>query len=255
MPEKLLVINSKDRIRGTNSDFTVQFNDSVSQEVLRVLVKDIFIPNQFYNITELNNTFEYIQGISFFPVNFTIDPGQYNIITLMFALKEKLDNLLIDGAIVTITKNDATHKLTFTLSGAVNPVNNQWGISYPNTTMREIIGYTVASPSTSTTIVMPSSWNLNPLQYVQVHSQDLASDHGMDAGSNTTIALLETVSLVETGFGGVAHRQNNDDELSEILYDDQRQLNQITIRLRDSEGQLLTLPGNHYVTIIVKAYY
>ena len=34
--EKLLIINSKDRNEGTNGDFTVLFNDSSCQQVLKV---------------------------------------------------------------------------------------------------------------------------------------------------------------------------------------------------------------------------
>ena len=48
--EKLFIINSRDKISGSNTDFTVQFNDSIAQEVLKIIVKEVYIPNQFYNV-------------------------------------------------------------------------------------------------------------------------------------------------------------------------------------------------------------
>ena len=252
MPEKVLVINSRDKILGTNTNFTVQFQDSISQEILRILIKDVFVPNQFYNIDSSNNYIEYKQGIGLVNFNDTITPGQYNIDQLILALETKINAQLTGGAVTTITKNELTNQLIFTTAGAA-PVNNN--LQFIDTsTIKEVLGFNETTVSSDVN-TMPYAWNFNPLQYVNIHSQQLASDHGMDAGSNTTIALLETVSLVETPFGGVAHRQNNDDELAEIIYDDQRTLNQISIKVRNSDGRLLELPENHHITIIVKAYF
>jgi hypothetical protein len=117
-----------------------------------------------------------------------------------------------------------------------------------------LIGFDATIPETNI-LNMPYPWNLNQLQYVQVHSPELASTHGMDAGANTTINLLETVSLNSAGFGGVAYKQANDDELHEIIYDDQRVIQQVRIKLRDSDGNILSLPDNHHCTIMVKAYF
>lgn len=254
--EKLLVINSNDKIFGTNTDFTVQFNDSISQEVLKIIVKEVYIPNQFYNVEDdgkrKNNTIILNQN-GFGEVKATIPEGQYNIDSLIVALKTAIDAVLVDGAIVTITKNNTTNKLTFTMTGAVTPANNN--VSFVDTSLiKSLIGFDATIPQ-ATVLNMPYPWNLNELQFVQVHSPELASAHGLDAGSNTTINLLETVSMTSTGFGGVAYKQSNDDELHEILYDDQRVLQQIRIKLRDSDGNILSLPPNHHCTIIVKAYF
>ena len=254
--EKLIVINSRDKISGSNTDFTVQFNDSLSQEVLKIVVKEIFIPNQFYNIENdgkrKNNTLILNQnGLG--EVGITVTEGQYNIDSLMVALKTAIDAVLVDGAIVTITKNNTTNKLTFTFTGSVTPANNN--VSFVSTSLlKSLMGFedTIVQ---QTILSMPYPWNLNQLQYVQIHSPELASAHGMDASANTTINLLETLSLTFAGFGGVAYKQSNDDELHEILYDDQRVLQQIRIKLRDSDGNILSLPPNHHCTIIVKAYF
>jgi hypothetical protein len=254
--EKIIVINSRDKISGTNSNFTVQFNDSISQEVVKIIVKEVYIPNQFYNVENdgkrKNNTLVLNQNGAG-NVTVTIAEGQYNIDTLITSLKAAIDLVLIDNAIVTITKNTLTNKLTFTFSGATAPANNN--VSFVDTSLiKSLIGFDATIPETNI-LNMPYSWNLNQLQYVQVHSPELASTHGMDAGANTTINLLETVSLNSAGFGGVAYKQANDDELHEIIYDDQRVIQQVRIKLRDSDGNILTLPDNHHCTIMVKAYF
>jgi hypothetical protein len=249
--EKIIVINSRDKISGTNSNFRVQFQDSISQEVLKILVKDVFVPNQFYNVDADNNTLDLNQN-SLGVVQAIVPAGQYNIDSLIVALKTAIDAVLIGSVTVTITKNTNTNQLTFTFAGGL-PANDN--VSFVDTsTIKELIGFNVTIPENNT-LTMPNPWNLNPLQYVQIHSQALASNHGLDGGANTTIGLLETVSLTETAFGGVAHRQSNDDELCEVIYDDQRPLNIIDIKLRNASGKILTLPDNHHVTIMVKAYF
>ena len=249
--EKIIVINSRDKISGTNSNFRVQFQDSISQEVLKILVKDVFVPNQFYNVDADNNTLDLNQN-SLGLVQAIVTPGQYNIDELIVALKTAIDAVLIGGVMVAITKNTNTNQLTFTFTGGV-PANDN--VSFVDTsTIKELIGFTTTIPENAV-VTMPNPWNLNPLQYVQIHSQALASNHGMDGGANTSIGLLETVSLNETAFGGVAHRKNDDDELSEIIYDDQRPLNIIDIKIRNASGKILTLPDNHHISIMVKAYF
>ena len=252
MQSKRLVINSRDKQTGTNTNFTVQFNDNITQSVVKIQVLDVFIPNQFYNIDSSNNYIEYKQGINLVNFNDTITPGQYNIDQLITALETKINAQLTGGAATTITKNEFTNQLTFTTAGAV-PVNNQLQL-IDTSTIKEILGFEQTTGSLDI-LTLPFAWNLNPLQYVQVHSQDLASSNGLDGGASATISLLETVSLVETPYGGVAHYEALDSELVEIIYDDVRVLNQIRIKLRNASGRLLELPDNHHVTIIVKAYY
>jgi hypothetical protein len=71
---------------------------------------------------------------------------------------------------------------------------------------------------------MDTVFNLKGVEIVQVHSPEIGEMHGLDAGSTGYISLLETVSLATTPFGSVAHRQNNDDELAMILYEQPKNL-------------------------------
>jgi hypothetical protein len=245
--EKFIVINSKDRnllLGGqTNSDFTVSYKDNDCQQVLKCVVKDVFIPNQFYNITDDNNKLRVLGGSMGLPEDAVVVAGQYNIDQLISALTIAIDNLLVTDSVV-ITKNTITNILTFTTTSGL--------LLSASSSMSPVIGLT-SSPS-GNVIVMDEPWNLNDLQFVQVHSNAVGSAHGLDA-SRGIISLIETVSMVETPFGAVAHRQNNDDIISEILYDQPRNMFNIDIRLRDQDGKLLSLPSNHNCTVILKIYF
>lgn len=244
--EKFIVVNSKDRnllLGGqTNSDFTVSYKDNDLQQVLKCIVKDVFIPNQFYNINENNNQLRILGGNMGLPEDITITPGQYNIDQLIDALKTAIDNELVTDS-VTITKNTITNILTLTTSA---------NLVITLSSLCPVLGITQSLNGTVNVAQVP--WNLNDLQFVQVHSNAVGSAHGIDA-SRGIISLIETVPLTETPFGAVAHRQNNDDVLSEILYDQPRNMFNIDIRLRDQDGVLLSLPENHNCTVILKIYF
>jgi hypothetical protein len=245
--EKFIVVNSKDRnllLGGqTNSDFTVSYKDNDCQQVLKSVVKDVFIPNQFYNITVDNNKLRILGGSMGLPLDATITPGQYNIDQLISALTIAIDNLLVTDNVV-ITKDTITNILTFTTTANLT--------IYSTSSMVPVLGIT--DTLNGVINVSQEPWNLNDLQFVQVHSNAIGYSHGLDA-SRGIISLIETVSLVETPFGAVAHRQNNDDVISEILYDQPRNMFNIDIRLRDQDGKLLSLPSNHNCTVILKIYF
>lgn len=255
--EKILVINSKDKQSGTNGNFTVQFNDSACQQVQKVLVKEIFVPNVFYNISDdgnrTNNTLTLSQnGLA--NITVTIPEGQYNIDLLMTELKNAIDTVLIDGAIVTVTRSSTTFKLTFTFSGAGTAANNNVQFFVAGSTISKVIGLENDSVN-GTVLLMDNIYNLVGSEYVQVHSPQVGEIHGLDAGASGYISLVDTISLAETPFGGTAYKQNNDDELSEILYEQPKNLSRVSIVLRDEQGNKLSLPDNTNCSIMLKIYF
>jgi hypothetical protein len=255
--EKILVINSKDKQSGTNGDFTVQFNDSSCQQVQKVLVKEIFVPNVFYNISDdgkrTNNTLTLSQnGLA--NITVTIPEGQYNIDLLMVELKNAIDTVLIDGAIVTVTRSSTTFKLTFTFSGAGTPANNNVQFFVAGSTIANVIGLENDTVN-GTVLIMDNIYNLVGSEYVQVHSPQVGEIHGLDAGASGYISLVDTISLSETPFGGTAYKQNADDELAEILYEQPKNLSRVSIVLRDEQGNKLALPSNTNCSVMLKIYF
>ena len=250
--EKLLVLNSKDRTDGTNGRFTVQFNDSSCQQVVKCLVKDLWIPNLFYNITSSNNTLEFKQNAQA-NTSINIPTGQYSIDQLIVQIKNSMDAVLIDGTIVTITKSSTLFTLTFTFTGAGTVANNNV-VLFNTSSISDVIG--LKSTNVATFIInLEMPFNLKGVEYVQVHSDQVGEVHGLDSGVSGYIDLVESVSLAETPFGTIAHRQNNNDELAMILYEQPRNLSIINVTLRDESGNRLILPDNAYVTVILKIFF
>ena len=87
-----------------------------------------------------------------------------------------------------------------------------------------------------------------------IHSEEVAETHGLDAWKKGYINLLETVSLHNVEFGSWGYKQNNDDELAEILYNDSKNLSRIRIVLRDNEGNRLDI-GTKKMSVVLKAYF
>ena len=252
--EKIIIVNSKDKSEGNNTDFVVNFNDSSVQQVSKVLVKDVFIPNLFYNVNERNNVLFFKQNAE--AIKSIILPlGQYNVDTLASDLKAQLESQLVFGTVVDITRSNITYKYTFTFSGAVSPANNQVIFYQDTSTVRDVIGLLQTTSPASNIIVMDTVFNLKGVEIVQVHSPEIGEMHGLDAGATGYISLLETVSLATTPFGSVAHRQNNDDELAMILYEQPKNLSIVKIVLRDEQGVKLTLPDNAHVSVMLKIFF
>lgn len=251
--EKIIVVNSKDKSEGSNTDFVVVFNDSSCQQVIKCLVRDVFVPNLFYNIDSYNNVLYFKQNAE--PIQFvTVPTGQYNVDNLATTLKTLLDGVLAFGTIVTITRDSITYKYTFTFSGAVSPANNNVIFYYDTSTIRDPIGL-LQTTASSSVLVMDTIFNLKGKEIVQIHSPEIGEMHGLDAGATGYISLVETVSLTTTPFGSVAHRQNNDDELAMILYEQPKNLSRIRITLRDESGVKLTLPDNSHMSIMLKIFF
>ena len=102
---------------------------------------------------------------------------------------------------------------------------------------------------------MDTIFNLKGKEIVQIHSPEIGEMHGLDAGASGYISLVETVSLTTTPFGSVAHRQNNDDELAMILYEQPKNLSRIRIVLRDESGVKLELPSNAHMSVMLKIFF
>jgi hypothetical protein len=106
---------------------------------------------------------------------------------------------------------------------------------------------------TTQIIRMPDPPDLSGINSVYIHSEALSDGSGIDA-SKGIINLVESVSMATTAYGTFAYKQNTDTELCTINYTMPKNLNVIDIRLRDREGNLLSI-GTKRLTLMVKMYY
>jgi hypothetical protein len=106
-PVSFVVINSADRVdyqHSTPSNFRIQLNTAIKiPDCAKIKLVSASIPNTFYNITSLNNTF----GVN--SVTYTIPPGSYTLSNLLGEIAS-----LISGANpnMSISYNQATSVVT-----------------------------------------------------------------------------------------------------------------------------------------------
>jgi hypothetical protein len=233
----------------SNSDFVVYMKETIdSQIVRRLIVKDVTVPNVFPNIRstfgEVNNVFSFNDLAA--PQSAVIPEGQYTIDQLLVALKAAMDPLLSAGN-VTITRDPITNKITWVSS--VNNLTLFGGSSFP-------LNYQLGLSSTlgpAQNITAQELFDISGLQTVFIQSNAMAPSNGVD-GSFGVVPILEEVSLGKTPFGANATRQNSDSELSEIRYQQPRNLSQIDISLVDRVGNKLPI-GNSSLSLSVKVFY
>ena len=254
--EKILVISSQDQDNDsrTNSNFVVTLKERYNtQNINKILVKNITVPNVFYNVRasngEVNNTMQ-IQQDGDPIVVVTVPEGQYSISTYIPALKAAIDAVLTGGNVVTIVQDPLTKKLNFSYSlTAVEMFASEKDDIYR---MADVIGLTNdTGPLLS--MDMQSQPDLSGINVVYIHSSEVGEMHGID-GDFGLISLVESVSFHDVPHGAFAYRQNSDDQLAKIQYDQPKNLNRISIVLRDNLGNILDI-GTKKMSLELKAFF
>jgi hypothetical protein len=248
--EKLITISSddKDSDSNSNSDFFVSLKEKFyTQQITRIMVKEVTVPNCFYNIS--NGTSNGKQNdILYFTDNKVdkhvfVEPGQYNNDQFMTTLTTQF---FVNGTVVVITQDPILQTLIFTF---VSPV-----VLLYNSPMSPVIGITQNLICIANT---PHSANFPPdlsgVNAVNIHSTAIGEAHGIDANTGL-ISLVERVSLHDIPYGSFGYKQNNDSELATIYFEQPRNLNRIDIRLRDTQGSILNI-GTKKMSIVLKVYF
>ena len=269
--EKHIIISSEDKDKSSsnsNSDFVVNLQERYyTQNILKVLVSELTVPNVFPNIrgpdygSSQNNRITYDDGTG--EKTGILPEGQYLIGSSnpLLDFTTQLTNVInaTTAATVQVTYNELTNKFEFACStpfsfypnglttGSLGP------ITFPST-MADALGITeeLFVPGGLVPTPAQSQADLSGFQNVYVHSKEIALSHAID-GDTGLISVVSPVSLADTPFGGYAYRQNNDDELASIVYDQVRNLSRISIVLRDNLGNKLPI-GGHKMNIVLKCY-
>jgi hypothetical protein len=201
--EVLCVCSSSDKLpeSKSNSDFQLDFRSAGLQNVRKILVSKVTVPNVFYNIRGsygiINNTLNLLDGVV--PVVAIVAEGQFTLTQFIPALKAAIDAVV--ATTVTITADPITYKLTFTF--AVGPVT-----LLADSTMSSVIGLStdlVCNPAGT----CQSLYDLQGYSNLFIHSPELGRSHGIDGGFGQ-ISLIAMVSLANTPFGANGFYQAND---------------------------------------------
>jgi len=256
--EKYLIISSddKDFYSSSNSDFTVTLKEKYNtQSVDRVHIKEVIVPNAFYNISNgnveegngpANNILILKSGDQEFKIE--IPSGQYNIIQLIATLEEKI-NAVIAPNYTTIQRDEITNILTFTITGS----SFSFSLS---SSIKNVLGFTkeiTNDPINVNNYIMQYPPDLSGINSVYIHSSAISDGSGIDASAGI-INLVDSISMHNVPYGTFAFKQNNDSELCAINYLMPRNLNVVDIRLRDRTGAILNI-GTKRLTLVLKVYY
>lgn len=243
---KLLRISSKDRdvLSDSTSDFHVNVNNVKELQIAKsIVVKQITIPNVFYNITSRNNSFTY--NIASTPTTVSIAEGQYTVTTLIAALEAAAV-----GITLTITQDTTTLKLSFTSATAVE------FLDIDSSSIAEVLGieYGTGSGADVTVYTATGLPDLSGHQNVFVESTTIGTSNLIRTNGVTshTIAVVP----ITVPFGVVEQYVSQHTEIDDVDVDaiNGKDHSHIDIRLVDHDGNTMDLNG-HHVSIVFKVYY
>jgi len=259
--EKLIVLSSEDKdanISVSNSDFIVNLKERYyTQNILKVLVKECSVPNVFPNIrgedygTSQNNILVFEDPSSQIV---QLPEGQYliNSSNPLLDFTSILEGLMtsISVATISVSYNELTNKIVFVVANDGSPNITIKALS----SMADVLGITedLVVPATATPTSPSGTMDLSGFQNVYLHSKEIALSHAID-GDFGLISMITPISLSSAPFGSYAYRKNDDDELSQISYDDVRNLKRIRLTLRDNKGNILPI-GTHKISLILLGF-
>lgn len=232
----------------SNSEFFVNLKNSHTiQSIKRVVVKQISIPNVFYNIYEANRYLTYKVGVT--DKTISIPEGQYTYDLFKVALEAEM---VAEG--VSITLDSLTSRVTLAQTTPIEYYGVEDGKS--SNGLAEVLGLIEGSGALVSSYTGTGIINLSGIQEVYIASLQLA--HGNNLISSDTLSEpVICVVPMTGGFGEVVHYVSSHEELDEIQYPRHhsgKSLQNIDIRVLDKYGNLLNLRG-HNINIILKIYH
>jgi len=251
--EKIIVINSNDKNSQSlnNSNFSVDLRETYStQQVKRVIVKEVIVPNSFYNIRssqgEINNVLKMKENGQA-DINVSIAEGQYTITTFITALQTAINLLLVSGT-VAITQDAINNKLIFTFTGTTALIYGKTDLNL----MSDVIGFvdTTADGAVLTAEYIP---DLSGINLIFIHSPDLSDNHGIDADFGL-INSLDSLSFHDVPYGAFGYKQSNDANIADIIFDIPKNIKRITIIVYDNKGNKLNI-GTMNMTVVLKVLF
>lgn len=241
---QLFYINSRNRITGSDSDFSYKIDIDTNKKFDKVTVLDCEIPKSYYLVSTDHNTFTVSETVSGSPVTRTITMpvGNYNRNSFRSVLQTQLNSGAPAGYTYTITNQSInstqdTGKYTFTC-GTTDPTdfiftNNlyeQMGFER-NTT------YSFSAGSLESANVI--NLNLEPTLFLRSNICDNGNDN----------ILQNIISSSEPTYSAIVFNNNRPDEYSKDLVTNTSNIFQF--RLTDEDSNLIDLNGHNIVFTIM----
>ena len=183
------IVDSRDRISGTNEAFTITIPESLKCEKFQV--KHVSIPNTFYNINSHNKYIDIIEPAGAgTEVSIALTEGFYLIDTLDTAITAALNGAGLTGT-YDFTYNETIEKIIISTTNAVI-FNILWNTGTHSTTnMKNLLGFVGTSDSTgATTYTGENLYNLGYESYILIKSSSI--------GQKRNIFMSSVVAMVQT---------------------------------------------------------
>lgn len=230
---KLLYLNSKDRTNGVAENYTVNFNNVASQNVLKITIKEAVIPNTIYNVTS-NNNIIIVNGITY-----TLTPGQYTITEFIAALQTLL---AVYTLVITIAPN--TYRLIFTTAAPVTYSSIANG-----TTMGRLIGMDPVNNLTTASSPMLNIYNLSGPMMLFIYSNVLSGSNTNMIRPTGYIPTLGNV-IVNAPFGSNITFEVRAPETDSVDFDSYQNIRTLQLQLVDEFGNQVDLNGSDYILVL-----
>lgn len=241
-----LYLNTSKRDSGTNTDAKFSSNNQQwgQDRMFNFRVRQIHIPNEFYNVYDGANKLEFVTEFSS-PFTIQITPGRYT-------LQQLLDQV----------KNDLLVNHTITSSWIIRDGKVYWimgtnidliGEQVPET-KTDSLCRTLGFPLDNITNFKENEEKgpyvpfLNRPSIIKVFF-DLVEDHTVD--NNKLTNLLDTISLATTEYGSLASRYYDQGNNVNFEFPELRHLNSFRIRLTDQFDIPLAMPDNFEVSLFL----
>lgn len=248
---RLLRISSEDKDSSTssNNNFTVSIPGDAGKmdKIVAVIVKKMTCANMFPNVPYYANQIVLEAGgdpgVSI-PV--VIPIAQYTATELKTALQTAINAVITPDSVVVALTTDNKYEFTFT--------GDTYGFLTAGSTAGSRVGF-LDDIADGAVVTMPLLPNLIGETELYVHSRTVASGNMTEpSGTFNVVDMLD----LNVAYGSTAYSQFDDAEqhtLRYLPYESERSFRRIDVRLRNREGNLLTLPDNFHFNMILKVYY
>jgi hypothetical protein len=233
----MLILDSRNRIMGSNTDFTIFFNDSFLDHDGDYLLglDECIIPNLIYPIRSgRNQVIFYENNDSKNAFTATIPTGNYDATSFATALKTAMDTAGANTYTVSISS------ITKRITVASAPDNFRFANILMTPAMNRILGYFSNEIMLfDTTQIGSLPVRLDGDEYLLLQMDTISNDNLVS--QVPTRGILDVIPL-NVGFGNIVyHQANSDNDYTPLRA---TQLNNVRIRLLNPDGQPVELPDN-----------
>ena len=204
----------------------------MSENVLKVIVKEASIPNTMYNITSFCNKI-IVDGVTY-----TLAIGKYDLTSLIAALQT-----LLAVHTLVITVDPITYKLIFTTAAPVTYSSQANG-----STIGRIIGLDKIVDLTTASSALSYIYDLSGPSMLFLYSNELC-------GKNSNMATVDGPKpalanfIVNAPFGEFITFVIRENETDSIDFDSYNNLRTFGMKLVNEYGEQVDLNGGEYMVI------